>query len=96
MSSAAAALTNEEYEERRRFLEDLKALSKTEHTKIFDILKQHTAEYSQNSNGVFFDIAKLSQETFKALQNYMQFCRVVQKEQAERDMLEREAQNFLR
>jgi Bromodomain extra-terminal - transcription regulation len=96
MSTPALSLSNEEYEQRRRFFEELKHLSKQEHAKIFEILKQHGAEFSQNSNGVFFDVSKLAPPVFQALQEYMQFCRIVQRDQAEREELQREAQSMIR
>jgi len=89
-------LTNEEYETRRRFLEDLKALSKTEHEHIFTIIKTDMSDYTENSNGVFFDISKLSSDTFAKLEAYMEFCKTIRKEQFERDEEEREAQDQLR
>jgi hypothetical protein len=88
-------LTNEEYDERKRFLEDLKTLSKTEHSKIFEILRTHKAEFSENSNGVFFDVTKLSKDLFTEIQSYMNYCRQVRIEQASRDEEERRAQDAL-
>ena len=88
-------LTNEEYDERKKFLEDLKLLSKVEHSKLFEILRAKKADYSENSNGVFFDVSKLSKDTFEELQNYMIYCSSVRKEQMERDEEERRAQDAL-
>jgi hypothetical protein len=89
-------LTNEEYDARKLFLEDLKLLSKTEHEHIFELLKADTSDYSENSNGIFFDVCKISQETFVKLQAYIKFCMEVRKEQASRDEDERKAQDMLR
>ena len=91
-----SVLTNEEYESRKIFLEDLKLLSKTEHQHIFGLLKVDVTDYSENSNGVFFDVCKISQETFVKLQAYIKFCMEVRKEQASRDEDERKAQDMLR
>jgi hypothetical protein len=90
-----ATLTNEEYEQRRYFLDDLKILSKTESFKIYEILKKNNVEYTENSNGIFFDLVKLSKETFSELKQYMEFCHTVRKEQASRDSEERQAQDLL-
>ena len=92
----ALVLTNEEYESRKKFLEDLKLLSKEEHEHIFSLLKAHTSDYSENSNGIFFDISKISEEIFLKLQAYMKFCMEIRKEQASRDEDERKAQEMLR
>lgn len=90
------SLTNEEYDARKHFLDDLKTLSKTESVKIFEVLKRNNVEYSENSNGVFFDLVKISKETFQDLLVYMEFCRTVRAEQVSRDNDERVAQDLLR
>lgn len=89
------SLSNEDYEKRRKFLDDLKTLSKTESLKVFEILKNNNVEYTQNSNGVFFDLVKLSNDIFKELLTYMEFCLTVRTEQASRDTEERQAQDLL-
>ena len=90
-----SALTNEEYEQRKHFLEDLKTISKTESIKIFEVLRKNNVEYSENSNGIFFDLVSLSKPAFEDLQVYMEFCRTVRKDQASRDDEERKAQDML-
>ena len=92
----ALVLTNEEYELRRKFLEDLKILSKTEHENMFKILKEDVNDFSENSNGIFFDVSKIGATVFAKLQAYMDFCMQVRKEQASRDEDERKAQDMLR
>jgi hypothetical protein len=89
-------LSNEEYEMRRHFLEDLKILSKTEHMHMFDLIKKESIEYTENSNGVFFDISKVSADMFQVLYTYMNFCKTTRTEQTERDEEERKAQELLR
>jgi len=91
----SATLTNEEYDQRKHFLEDLKLLSKTEHAKLFEILRSQNAEYSENSNGVFFDISKVSSQVFQEMNEYMEYCSRVRKEQADRDEDEKRAQDLL-
>jgi len=68
-------LTNEEYDERKRTLEELKKLVKSEQEHIFRILKRHEEEFSENSNGVFFDICSIKSLTLKEIQDYLEFCR---------------------
>jgi len=92
----ATILSNEEYEQRRYFLEDLKILSKTEHDHMFELIKKESIEYTENSNGVFFDISKIPSNIFAVLQNYMSFCKTTRTEQTERDEEERKAQEMLR
>lgn len=74
MSSTAAALTNEEYDERKQCWEELKRLVKNEQEQIFRILKRHHVEMSENSNGVFFDLSRCSVAAFREIQTFLQFC----------------------
>ncbi len=91
MSQSAAALTNEEYEERKRVLVELKLLTKYEQGEIFKRLKVHSAEFSENSNGVFFDLCKLPAEAFDDMKRYVEFCRKNREEFAQREEDERKA-----
>jgi len=74
MSASAAALTNEEYDERKRCMEDLKRLVKPEQEQIYLILKKHKMEYSENTNGVFFDLSRLNKECFDDIKKFLTFC----------------------
>ena len=89
------SLTIEEYEERKSFLDDLKRLVKAEQEAIFRILVTDKEEYSENSNGIFFDISKLSKESFKKMKDYMEFCRKTRDTFKEREEEERQVQEFL-
>ena len=62
---------------------------------MFEILKKYKTEYSENSNGIFFDLMKVSKEVFDELLVYMDFCRTVQNEQKIREENERIAQDML-
>jgi len=84
-----------EYESRKQLLADLKILSKTESLKVFEIIKRNKVEYSENSNGIFFDLTKISAEVFEELVVYMEFCKKVRTEQNMRDEDERIAQENL-
>jgi len=75
------SLSREEYDNRKTFLENLKTLSKSEKEQIFRIIKTHEAEYSDNSNGVFFDVGSLDTEVFAKLSEFMDFCKEKKKEQ---------------
>jgi uncharacterized membrane protein len=57
-----------EYDRRKKFAEDLKGLGKTDYEEIFRIVKEHQLEYSENSNGIFFDISQISSEVFSAIE----------------------------
>lgn len=67
-------LTNEEYEERKKVWEMIKMLVKSEQEELFRILRRGEAEFSENSNGVFFDLSKLKQSIFEEILKFIQFC----------------------
>ena len=68
-----------EYEQRKLFLEDLKTLTKDEYEEIFRIIKRNQVEFSENSNGVFFDLVGVSSEVFDLLKNFMELCKTQRK-----------------
>ncbi len=71
-----------DYEERKQFLDFLPRLSKPQYEQMFRILKANGGEFTENSNGIFFDIAKLSDDCFKAINEYMKYC-ILQKAEEE-------------
>ena len=77
-------MDTKEYERRRLFLDSLKKLHTSEYIDIVKILRIEKVEYSENSNGIFFDVAKLPQSTFNVLEKYMEFVHNNRKELAER------------
>jgi hypothetical protein len=95
MSASASALSTQEYEERKHFLDELKGLSKGEQEEVYRILHQARAEYSENSNGIFFDVCKLPAEVFGQLQKFMKFCRKNRDDFAAREEEERKAQEAI-
>ena len=85
MSVTAASLTNEEYEERKRMLDEFKKLVKSEQEQIFSILKKHKIEYSENTNGVFFDMSRVSKVAFDDMKSFILFCQANRNEFELRD-----------
>jgi hypothetical protein len=79
-----------DYEERKRFLEFLPRLSKPQYEQMFRILKANGGEYTENSNGIFFDIAKLNDKCFEEMNSFMKYC-VLQKEEEDARMKELES-----
>ena len=67
--------TKHDYEKRKQFLEEAKQLDKEEYHEIFRIIKKNAVEFSENSNGVFFDINQVNDETFKKLEGFMDYCK---------------------
>ncbi len=76
--------TEETVEERRNFHNSLSNLVKSEYEEIFRILKRSEEPYSENSNGIFFDIMSISTDTFDKMNKYMKFCIETREEQEER------------
>lgn len=63
------------YEERRNLFEAIKSMTQTEYEEIFRILKNNKETYTENSNGIFFDVSSISDETYKDMNQYILFCR---------------------
>jgi len=70
---SGAALLPEEYERRKAFLTELQGLSKSEYIEILRILKNHGTSFSENLNGVFFNLCTVTPEAFEALQLFRRF-----------------------
>ena len=62
------------YEERKQLFDNIKVLSKTEQEELFRILKKTKESYTENSNGIFFDLMLVSDECFQQMNDYMTFC----------------------
>jgi hypothetical protein len=95
MSATAANLTSTEYDERKKFLDDVKTLSKPEMEELYRIIKKSKAEYSENSNGVFFDLCKLPAEVFGEMLKFMQFAQKTRDDFNAREEEEYKAQEAL-
>ena len=72
------------YDERKRIFENIKVLVKSEHEEIFRIIRKTKENYTENSNGIFFDLATVSDETFNQIKEYLDFCLKTRQEDAER------------
>ena len=72
------------YEERKKIYEYLKLLVKPEQEEIFRIIRKTKENYTENSNGIFFDLTLISDETFEHIKEYINFCLKTRQEDAER------------
>jgi hypothetical protein len=79
------SLTTKDYDDRKRVLAEMKKLVKSEQEQIFLILKRYKVEFSENSNGVFFDLSRVPQEPFEEIQKFLTFCYANRKDFEERD-----------
>jgi len=85
----------EDYEIRKQFLNNLKILNKSEKEEIFSILTSTKSGYTENSNGIFFDVSKLSKETFDQMVQFLEFCKKNREEFLNREEEEKKAQDIL-
>jgi hypothetical protein len=72
------------YEERKLFLDNIKILVKDEYENIYKILVEYKQNFMKNSNGIFFDVMELSDESFTEINKYMEFCLQNRKEEDSR------------
>ncbi len=80
MSGATTnTLSDDEYDRRKRFLENLKSLTTFEYIEIARILQRFKFAYSENSNGIFFNVAALNQDLFDELEKYLHFIQLNKK-----------------
>ncbi len=75
-----------EYERRRIFLEQLKGLTKPEYIEIVRILQKHDVAFSENANGIFFNVGVLHQDVFDALVKFLEFTQSNRRDLAAREM----------
>jgi dsDNA-specific endonuclease/ATPase MutS2 len=62
------------YDERKKIFEDIKQLQQPEQEELFRIIRKTKEIYSENSNGIFFDLTNISEEGFQNIKEYLSFC----------------------
>ncbi len=62
------------YDQRKMFHENLKHLVKSEHEQIFRILRKYDETFTENSNGIFFDVILVKEDAFIEMKKFMDFC----------------------
>ena len=72
------------YEDRKKIFENIKMLVKSEQEEVFRIIRKTKENYTENSNGIFFDLSTVSDETFGHIKEYLDFCLKTRLEDAER------------
>ena len=85
----------EDYDVRKNFLESLKILNKSEKEELFRILSLTKSIYTENSNGIFFDVSKLSTDAFEQMIQFLNFCKKNREEFLNREEEEKKAQDIL-
>jgi hypothetical protein len=72
------------YEDRKKIFEYIKLLVKPEQEEIFRIIRKSKENYTENSNGIFFDLVTISDDCFNKIKEYLDFCLKTRQEDAER------------
>jgi hypothetical protein len=72
------------YEQRKEFCKEIKTLSRPELEELYRILRREGGEFSENSNGIFFDVASLPAPVFDSLWKFLEFCKSNAKDLEER------------
>ena len=49
-------------------------LNENEHIEIFNIIKQDGLKYTENNNGIFINMKKLSDDTLENIDHFITFC----------------------
>lgn len=80
-------ISQDEYARRKQFLDDLKSLTKSECVEIVRILHKHDVAYSENLNGIFFNVSSLSQQTFDDMVTFIEFSKNNRRILSDRDCL---------
>lgn len=62
------------YEELKTVFDNIKLLVKPEQEEVFRIIKKNKENYTENSNGIFFDLSSLSYSSFMDIKEYLNFC----------------------
>ena len=63
-----------EYEKRKRVWESIKSLMKSEQEELFRILLRNKVEFTENTNGIFFDVGKVEMPVLEQIQKFLSFC----------------------
>ena len=64
-----------EKEKKKILLESLEELTLIEHKEIFKIIKKNDIRFSENSNGIFININKLSDKNLNEIILFLHFCK---------------------
>jgi hypothetical protein len=62
------------YERCKRLVKAVESLSKTEIEELFKMIHKKTTNYTRNNNGVFLNLAWVSDDIIEEMENYVQFC----------------------
>ena len=81
---SAPTLSKQEYESRKQLADELKGLMKEEYEEVFRIIKRSGVAYSENSNGVHFDLTSVNEECVDQISKFLELCKTQRAEQETR------------
>jgi hypothetical protein len=64
----------EAHQLRKYIFDHIKSLVPSEYEEVFRIIRKNKESYSENSNGIFFDLSSVGQETLGRIKEYLDFC----------------------
>lgn len=73
--------------QKRMILEKINMLTSTEHEEIWKIVKKHEVSFSQNKNGVFFNLSIVPPEIMCEIDKFVDYCISNKKELDEYDKI---------
>jgi len=77
----------DDYDRRKEFCKDIGLLSRPELEELYRILRREGGEFSENSNGIFFDVSSLPTHIFESLWKFIDFCKSNAKNLEERSKM---------
>ncbi len=65
----------DDFETRKRVFEEVKRFNRTELEELYKVLRRCSEEISENSNGIFFDLLSLKEDTIAKIEELIVFCK---------------------
>ena len=62
------------YKERKQIFDNINILVKPEQEEVFRIVRKNKVVYTENSNGIFFDLSTVTDEALDQIKEYIIFC----------------------
>ena len=62
------------YKERKQIFDNITILVKPEQEEVFRIIRKNKVVYTENSNGIFFDLTNITDDVLEQIKEYIDFC----------------------
>ena len=62
------------YKERKQIFDNINILVKPEQEEVFRIVRKNKVVYTENSNGIFFDLTSITDDVLEQIKEYIDFC----------------------